>query len=148
MKRTQLMELAESKLGTVTQVRHQLSTARMGRAAHAVMAAEQRAKQLAAQLSGLNDEMRRVREACMRAVTGNIGGAAMYQVVLRALDAEARRTYVRMDMQEEECGELRYELTLAKKKVESLETRLDLYRKAERRAKAMREDMVDEAYLD
>jgi hypothetical protein len=148
MKRSQLMELAESKLGTVTQVRHQLSTARMGRAAHAVMAAEQRARQLADQLSGLNDEMGRVRAACMRAVTSNAGGGAMYQVVLRALDAEARRAHVRMDMQEEECRGLLHELKLAKKRVERLETRLDLYRKVERRAKAMGDERVDEEFQD
>lgn len=142
------MELAESKLGTVTQVRHQLSMARMSRIAQAVLAAEQRARQLAAQLSGLNEETRQVREARMRAVTQNRGGAGLYQNVLRALDTDIRRTHVRRDMQEEACRQLLHELKLAKKRVESLETRLDLYRKVERRAKAIRDERVDEAFQD
>jgi len=148
MRRAQVLALAESGLGAVTQIRHQLSTARMSRASHAYLAAEQRARELAAQLNGLNEEMSRVREACMRAVTENVGGAATYQVVLRALDADMRRTHVRMDMQEEECRGLLHELKLAKKRMESLETRLDLYRKVERRAKAIGDERVDEAFQD
>jgi hypothetical protein len=148
MNRSQIKAIADSDLRAVTQIRHQLSSARMSRIAHAYHMAEQRAGELVAKLGQLDDEARQVRAACMRAVTANAGNIAPYKAILRALDMDMRRTHVRMDMQEAECRDLLHKLAAAKKRLGSLETRMDLYRKAEGQARVIREDAAEEALQD
>lgn len=143
MNRKHLKMIAESDLLAITRVRHQLTSIRFSRIAHEFFLAEQLALNMSSQLLQLRNETKLIRQAFLRAVTGNEHGVDRYQSMLRAIDVDTRRMHVRMDMQADECRRILGQLNDAKKLITGLEIRLEIYKKAKRKALAMREDVIE-----
>lgn len=143
MNRKHIKMIARSDLLAITQVRHQLTSIRFSRIARAFFLAEQRALNMSSKLAQLKNETKLIRQVFLRAVTGNEHGVDQYQSMLRAIDVETRRMHVRMDMQADECRRILRQLNDVKKLITGLEIRLEIYKKAKRKALAMLEDMIE-----